>query len=136
MIRGDTLGGVNLILEITTPMEGVIRVKTYHYEGELDDAPKFDLNLSDGACAAIDAQEDADTVRVVSGKTQLVVEKKDWKMTYYSDGKKVTSSSYGYLLKRPDGSVWQWDMWQPGMAIMDFTNPAACKWFQDKLAAA
>ena len=39
----------------------------------------------------------------------------------------------GYLLKRPDGSVWQWDMWQPGMAIVDFTNPAACKWFQDKL---
>lgn len=90
--RGDTLGGVNLTLEITTPMEGVIRVKTYHYKGVLDDAPKFDLNLSDGACAAIDAQEDADTVRVVSGKTQLVIEKKDWKMTYYSDGKKVTSS--------------------------------------------
>ena len=39
----------------------------------------------------------------------------------------------GYFLKRPDGSVWQWDMWQPGMAIVDFTNPAACKWFQDKL---
>ena len=29
----------------------------------------------------------------------------------------------GYFLKRPDGSVWQWDMWQPGMAIVDFTNP-------------
>lgn len=43
--RGDTLGGVNLTLEITTPMEGVIRVKTYHYKGALDDAPKFELNL-------------------------------------------------------------------------------------------
>lgn len=39
----------------------------------------------------------------------------------------------GYFIKRPDGSVWQWDMWQPGMAIVDFTNPNACKWFQDKL---
>ncbi len=39
----------------------------------------------------------------------------------------------GYLLKRKDGTVWQWDMWQPGMALVDFTNPAACKWFQDKL---
>ena len=29
--------------------------------------------------------------------------------------------------------VWQWDMWQPGMAIVDFTNPEACKWFQGKL---
>lgn len=40
-----------------------------------------------------------------------------------------------YLLKRKDGSVWQWDMWQPGMGIVDFTNPDAKKWFQDKLAA-
>lgn len=35
----------------------------------------------------------------------------------------------GYLLKRKDGSVWQWDLWQPGMGIVDFTNPDACKWF-------
>ena len=39
----------------------------------------------------------------------------------------------GYFIKRPNGDVWQWDMWQPGMAIVDFTNPDARKWFQDKL---
>ncbi|EAA0704514.1 alpha-xylosidase [Shigella boydii] len=39
----------------------------------------------------------------------------------------------GYLLKRPDGSLWQWDKWQPGLAIYDFTNPDACKWYADKL---
>jgi alpha-D-xyloside xylohydrolase len=39
----------------------------------------------------------------------------------------------GYFLKRTNGDVWQWDMWQPGMALVDFTNPAAYKWFQDKL---
>lgn len=38
-----------------------------------------------------------------------------------------------YFLKRPNGDVWQWDMWQPGLAIVDFTNPEACKWYQDKL---
>ena len=43
--RGDTLGGVNLTLEITTPMPDVIRVKTYHYKGALSKAPQFDLNL-------------------------------------------------------------------------------------------
>ena len=42
---------------------------------------------------------------------------------------------HGYLLKRPNGDVWQWDMWQPGMALVDFTNPAACAWFQEKLEA-
>ena len=37
----------------------------------------------------------------------------------------------GYFLRKTDGSVFQTDMWQPGMAIVDFTNPAACKWFAD-----
>ncbi len=39
----------------------------------------------------------------------------------------------GYLLRRPNGDVWQWDMWQAGMGIVDFTNPEACKWFAEKL---
>ena len=39
----------------------------------------------------------------------------------------------GYLLKRADGSVWQWDLWQAGNAIVDFTNPAAREWFKSKL---
>jgi alpha-D-xyloside xylohydrolase len=43
------------------------------------------------------------------------------------------AAAAGYLLKRPDGSVWQWDMWQAGMGIVDFTNPAACAWFAEKL---
>ena len=41
----------------------------------------------------------------------------------------------GYFIKRPNGDVWQWDMWQPGMAIVDFTNPRACEWFASKLEA-
>lgn len=41
----------------------------------------------------------------------------------------------GYLLKRPDGSVWQWDKWQAGQGIVDFTNPDACTWFEEKLEA-
>lgn len=39
----------------------------------------------------------------------------------------------GYLLHRINGDVWQWDMWQPGLAIVDFTNPAAVKWYQAAL---
>lgn len=39
----------------------------------------------------------------------------------------------GYLLHRPDGSVWQWDLWQAGMGIVDVTNPDAVDWFQGKL---
>ena len=39
----------------------------------------------------------------------------------------------GCLLKKPNGDVWQWDLWQAGMGIVDFTNPGAWKWYQDKL---
>lgn len=39
----------------------------------------------------------------------------------------------GYFIKNKDGSVFQCDMWQPGMAIVDFTNPAACEWYKSKL---
>lgn len=39
----------------------------------------------------------------------------------------------GYFIKRTDGQVWQWDRWQAGMAIVDFTNPDATKWYKDKL---
>ncbi|MFV0634556.1 alpha-xylosidase [Demequina sp.] len=39
----------------------------------------------------------------------------------------------GFLVKRADGSVFQWDWWQAGMALVDFTNREARTWFQDKL---
>jgi len=39
----------------------------------------------------------------------------------------------GYLVKRKDGSVWQWDLWQAGMGLVDFTNPAAVDWYKSKL---
>ncbi|MCS7475827.1 alpha-xylosidase [Umezawaea endophytica] len=41
----------------------------------------------------------------------------------------------GYLVRKPNGDVWQWDEWQPGMALVDFTNPAAREWFAAKLGA-
>jgi alpha-D-xyloside xylohydrolase len=41
----------------------------------------------------------------------------------------------GYLLKKPNGDIWQTDKWQAGMGIVDFTNPAARRWYGDKLRA-
>jgi len=43
------------------------------------------------------------------------------------------AASAGYLVRRSDGSVWQWDSWQAGMGLVDFTNPEAKRWYQDKL---
>jgi len=39
----------------------------------------------------------------------------------------------GFFLKTPDGRIFQRDEWQPGMALVDFTNPAALQWYCGKL---
>jgi len=39
----------------------------------------------------------------------------------------------GYLIRNVDGSLYQTDLWQAGMGIIDFTNPEAYKWFQGQM---
>lgn len=39
----------------------------------------------------------------------------------------------GYLLKRKNGDVFQWDLWQAGMGIVDVTNPEARAWYAECL---
>ncbi|MDO4242923.1 MAG: alpha-xylosidase [Actinomyces sp.] len=43
-------------------------------------------------------------------------------------------AEHGYLVRRTDGGVWQTDMWQAGMALVDFTNPEAVAWYRARLA--
>ena len=40
---------------------------------------------------------------------------------------------HGYLLKKTNGDVWQTDLWQAGMGILDVTNPDARAWYCDHL---
>ena len=47
------------------------------------------------------------------------------KSPLYKEGK-----DNGYFVKTGDGAVWQWDMWQARMALVDFTNPQAVKWYK------
>lgn len=59
-----------------------------------------------------------------------------WINPYISQNSKLFSEGkeYGYFLMRKDGlGIRQMDNWQPGMAIVDFTNPAAVVWYQEKL---
>lgn len=39
----------------------------------------------------------------------------------------------GYLLRKRDGSIFQCDMWQPGLAIIDFTNKDAREWYSGEI---
>jgi alpha-D-xyloside xylohydrolase len=42
--------------------------------------------------------------------------------------------SRGFFIMKKDGSVFQTDLWQSGMAIVDFTNPEATLWYQAQLS--
>ncbi len=39
----------------------------------------------------------------------------------------------GYLLRTEDGGIWQTDLWQAGMSLVDFTNREAVAWYQEEL---
>ena len=89
--RGDTLGGINLTIRITSPADEVIRVQTSHYLGVEDHGPHFDLNLDEGR--TINAEETEEELIVRAGSLALRINKINWKMTYERDGKTITSSS-------------------------------------------
>lgn len=97
--RGDTLGGVNLTLEITTPYKEVIRVKAYHYKGVVDHGPYFDV---DAEATSLDYESNEENIIVKSGSLSLVIKKKNFSMTYYRDNELLTKSvnnDYGYVKK-------------------------------------
>ncbi len=59
-----------------------------------------------------------------------------WINPYIAQGTKTfyEARDNGYLLMRTDGKgIKQIDNWQPGMGVVDFTNPAAAAWYQQKL---
>lgn len=39
----------------------------------------------------------------------------------------------GFFIRNKDGSPFQCDSWQPGMSLIDFTNPGAREWFAAKI---
>ncbi|MBO4876533.1 MAG: alpha-xylosidase [Ruminococcus sp.] len=39
----------------------------------------------------------------------------------------------GYFIKNKDGSIFQCDLWQPGMAIIDFTDEGAREWYAARI---
>ncbi len=39
----------------------------------------------------------------------------------------------GYFVGGKDNLPWQWDRWQAGMGLVDFTNPEAKEWYKNKL---
>lgn len=88
--RGDTLGGINLTLVITSPSPEIIRLQTYHYMGCLHKTPDFELNLKDSI--PIKVSETEEQISIQSGTLILEISKKNFTMTYKRDGKIISKS--------------------------------------------
>lgn len=58
-----------------------------------------------------------------------------WINPYIAQKSKLFKEGKDYFIKKNNGDIWQTDLWQSGMAIVDFTNPEAVKWYQSKLKA-
>lgn len=62
----------------------------------------------------------------------------EWDKRFFGDIESTLKRLHedkGYLVRKPNGEVWQIDFWQAGMGLVDFTNPAAREWFKDKVKA-
>lgn len=62
----------------------------------------------------------------------------EWDKRFFGDIESTLKRLHedkGYLVRKPNGEVWQTDFWQTGMGLVDFTNPAAREWFKDKVKA-
>lgn len=62
----------------------------------------------------------------------------EWDKRFFGDIESTLKRLHedkGYLVRKPNGEVWQTDFWQVGMGLVDFTNPAAREWFKDKVKA-
>lgn len=62
----------------------------------------------------------------------------EWDKRFFGDIESTLKRLHedkGYLVRKPNGEVWQTDFCQAGMGLVDFTNPAAREWFKDKVKA-
>ena len=107
--RGDTLGGVNLTVKISSPAPEVLRVQTFHYMGVQKKAPEFELNLEP---QTLRTEEDEGQISIFSGNFGVKITKNPWSMTFLRNGKTVTKSAgrdQAYMRKDWTGLAYEKD---------------------------
>ena len=105
--RGDTLNRPTVTITLSTPLQGVIRVRIEHHTGGRDTGPNFDLPGADDPAPSIDLTGGEATF--TSGDlTARVLRGQQWRLDFESAGSTLTSSvpkSIG-LATGPDGETY------------------------------
>src|SRR5690625_768505 len=89
--RGDTLDGPLLTITISSPMENVFRVQTWHFKGGKAKYPNFEVQDQH---RAIEVEDQEDTVTIQTGKLQLTIQKENFALKF-SDNRGVLTDADG-----------------------------------------
>lgn len=90
--RGDTLGGVNLTIRISSPAPEVLRIQTNHYKGVKKRTPEFEIEIDNNRHLQVEEQEEL--LKIYSGSLHVEINKSNWKMTFYRGDEKLTDSGW------------------------------------------
>ncbi|MCR5529728.1 MAG: alpha-xylosidase [Saccharofermentans sp.] len=93
--KGMTLGGVFLTLEITSPIDNVFNIRTYHHKGDKSLEPSYFETIS--GVKALDIVEEGNRITVKSAQSKLVIDKENFSMKLFRDGVLITASEGGSL---------------------------------------
>lgn len=93
--KGMTLGGVFLTVEITSPIENVFRIRTYHHKGDKSLEPSYFVTTDSEADLAV--SEDAELITLISGDSKLLISKENFSLKLYRGAKLITASEGGAL---------------------------------------
>ena len=94
-VRGMTLSGPYITMEITSPAENIFRIRTYHFKGDNSLAPSY-FRLNEDSISLI-TDEDDKTIAVKSGDSTLTINKENYGYELKRGGRTVTGSTEGAL---------------------------------------
>ena len=94
-VRGMTLSGPYITMEITSPAENIFRIRTYHFKGSRSLSPSyFRLN---GSNISLSTDEDEKMVTIKSGESTLTINKENYAYELKRNGRTITGSKEGAL---------------------------------------
>src|SRR5690554_6598697 len=77
--RGDTLDGPMLTIKLSSPMENVIHVETWHYQGGKLKYPNFNIHEE---LKQMNIDDEEKNITFTSGDLNLSIDKEDFRMIF------------------------------------------------------
>ena len=94
--RGDTLNLPSLTIELSSPMENVLKVKAWHHKGGVKKSPSFDVKAE---AVLLQAERTENVTSFRSGDVKVEIAHNPFTITFYQGDRKLTDVD-------PKGIAW------------------------------